>query len=72
MAQQFFRISQLASKPGRPGLLPVSTATLWRWVAAGTFPQPIKLSAGVTAWNAQEVADWSTAQTAARAVEVSK
>lgn len=30
--------------------LPVSPATLWRMVARGDFPKPIKLSERVTCW----------------------
>ena len=36
-------------------LLPVSRSTLWRWVKAGTFPPPVKLSPGVTVWRASDV-----------------
>jgi prophage regulatory protein len=36
-------------------VLPFSSATLWRKVKAGTFPQPVKLSAGVTAWRSSRV-----------------
>ena len=32
------------------GLLPFSSATLWRKVKAGTFPRPVKLADKVTAW----------------------
>jgi predicted DNA-binding transcriptional regulator AlpA len=39
-------------------VLPVSRSTLWRWVNAGTFPAPVKLSAGMTAWRVQDVRDW--------------
>jgi predicted DNA-binding transcriptional regulator AlpA len=39
-------------------LVPISAATLWRMVGAGTFPKTIKFSAGVTAWKREEVAAW--------------
>jgi predicted DNA-binding transcriptional regulator AlpA len=54
----FIRESQLVYNPKRPefpALLPFSAATLWRKVAAGTFPRPIKLSTRVTAWRVAEV-----------------
>jgi prophage regulatory protein len=51
MAKVYFRINQVASTRGRLGRYPVSRATIWRWVAAGHFPKPVKLSAGVTAWD---------------------
>ena len=39
-------------------ILPFSPATLWRKVKAGTFLQPVKLSARITAWNKAEVYEW--------------
>ena len=45
-----------------PGMLPFSPATLWRKVRKGEFPQPIKLSVGVTAWRRAEVEAWIQAQ----------
>ncbi len=41
-----------------PYLLPFSTATLWLMVRAGTFPAPVRLSAGVTAWRVEDVRAW--------------
>ena len=40
------------------GMIPFSASTLWRKVRAKTFPAPVKLSAGVTAWKAEEVREW--------------
>jgi len=54
----FVRESQLVQDPRRspfPAPLPFSAATLWRKVAAGTFPKPIKLSTRVTAWRVSDV-----------------
>ena len=39
-------------------VLPISSATLWRWVSKNTFPKPVKLSPRVTAWRYAEVLDW--------------
>jgi Predicted transcriptional regulator len=39
-------------------IVPVGASTLWRWVNAGTFPKPIKLSDRVTAWRAADVRAW--------------
>lgn len=58
----FVRLSQLASKPDKPGLIGISAATLWRWVGLGVFPKPVKLSAGVTAWRAEDVRAWMAQQ----------
>jgi prophage regulatory protein len=43
-------------------IIPVGASTLWRWVNAGTFPKPVKLSERVTAWNASQVQDWIDAK----------
>lgn len=39
-------------------ILPFSSSTLWRLVRSGKFPQPVKLSPGVTAWKAEDVRAW--------------
>lgn len=38
--------------------VPISKSTLWRQVRARSFPSPVKLSAGVTAWRAEDVRRW--------------
>lgn len=43
-------------------LVPVSKSTLWRRVRAKTFPAPVKLSPGVTAWRVEEVRRWILTQ----------
>ena len=58
MHKRYLRISDLATSPGRAGLLPVTGATIWRWVADGHFPAPVKLSPGVTAWPIEEFEAW--------------
>lgn len=55
MSQQVIRLSELASTPTKPGKLPVSPATVWRWVREGKFPKPFKLGESVTVWNLAEV-----------------
>lgn len=55
MKPQIIRISQLATTPTKPGILPVSPATIWRWVRDGKFPKPIKLGASVTGWAVDEI-----------------
>ena len=46
-----------------PGLVPFSAATLWRKVKSGEFPQPVKLSARVTAWRLEDVHAWMQSRT---------
>lgn len=42
--------------------VPVSKSTLWRRVGAGSFPAPVKLSAQVTVWRAEDVRRWIAEQ----------
>lgn len=62
MSQRVIRLAQLASNKDRPGLLPVSQATIWRWVREGKFPKPFKLAPGTTCWDAGQVEAFITAQ----------
>ena len=55
MSQRVIRISELASTKEKPGILPVSPATVWRWVRESKFPKPFKLGISVTVWDAAEV-----------------
>ncbi len=64
MQSKFIRISELASFPGRNGRparrgrLPVSYATIWRWVKLGEFPKPVRLGLQVTAWRMEDIERW--------------
>lgn len=62
MSQRVIRIAELASTKDKPGKLPVSPTTVWRWVREGRFPKPFKLGASVTVWDAAEVEAFITAQ----------
>lgn len=66
MTRAYLRIKDLASTPDHEGMFPVNACTIWRWVKAGTFPAPIRIGPGVTAWPA-EVVD-AHRQTLARGV----
>ena len=50
-------------RKGRPPLVPVSHATLWRWVREGRFPKPIKLSDRSTVWRSTDVVEWLKSRT---------
>jgi predicted DNA-binding transcriptional regulator AlpA len=39
-------------------VIPFSKSTLWRLVAAGKFPQPYKMSKGITVWRIREIREW--------------
>jgi prophage regulatory protein len=56
--RRWLRIHNLSTDKQHVGLLPVSEATIWRWVKQGKFPMPFKLGANVTVWDAKEVDSW--------------
>ena len=37
---------------------PISPASLWRKVKNGSFPKPVKLSEGITAFRNLDLAEW--------------
>jgi prophage regulatory protein len=49
-ATGYMRQSQLI-----PAIFPISSATLWRKVKAGTFPKPVKLGPRITAWRVEDI-----------------
>lgn len=49
-----------------PYIIPISPATLWRWVKSGRFVSPVKLSERVTAWRCEDVRAWLDAQRATK------
>lgn len=42
--------------------VPISKSTLWRRVQARTFPEPVKLSARITVWRAEDIRCWIAQQ----------
>lgn len=56
----FIRESHLINKKldGYMPPVPFSAPTLWRKVKYGTFPKPVKLSGGVTAWRVSDIRAW--------------
>ena len=58
MSSAWIRMRELSSTPNRPGRLPVSPASIHRWVSEGTFPRPVTLGRGVTAWPLHVVEAW--------------
>ncbi|WP_075111677.1 helix-turn-helix transcriptional regulator [Noviherbaspirillum massiliense] len=49
----FIRLAQLV-----PHIIPIGRSTLWLKVKTGEFPQPVKLSARITAWRVEDVRAW--------------
>jgi prophage regulatory protein len=56
--QRVYRMAKLATTKNNQGLLPVSPASIWRWVKDGTFPAPFKLGLNTTVWDADEIDQW--------------
>lgn len=54
--ESFLRPLQLASALG------VSRSTVWRYIANGHLPAPVKLSGGVTGWWASTLRSWLKGQ----------
>lgn len=42
--------------------VPISKSTLWRRIQARTFPEPVKLSARITVWRAEDIRRWIALQ----------
>jgi prophage regulatory protein len=55
MSSRIIRIADIATTPTKTGILPVSPATIWRWVRDDKFPKPFKLGASVTGWYADDI-----------------
>ena len=57
MQRSVLRANELALR------LAISKSTLWRWCKSkSNFPQPRKISQGVTVWFAEEVQEWLNSQ----------
>ena len=67
MAQRVGRISEVATTKEKKGLVPVSPATVWRWVAEGKFPKPFKLGPNTTVFDLDQVEAFLAQQAAGRA-----
>ena len=55
----FLRIAQIIGNPKAtppiPAIIPVSRSTWWAGVQQGRYPKPVKLSARVTCWRAEDI-----------------
>lgn len=55
----FLRLTQIIGNrradPPIPAIIPVSSATWWRGVKEGRFPQPFKLGEKCTAWKVEDI-----------------
>jgi predicted DNA-binding transcriptional regulator AlpA len=53
--QRVIRLSELASRPGKPGLISASPSSIWRWIRAGKFPAPFRIGERTMVWDIGEV-----------------
>ncbi len=51
-------VKHLLSKRAVLRQIPISNATMWRTIAAGDFPKPVRIAKRRVAWVESEVADW--------------
>lgn len=51
------RASQVYSKPGRPGLLPISQSTFYDWLATGRVPQGKRIGNRTVVWPVDALLD---------------
>jgi predicted DNA-binding transcriptional regulator AlpA len=56
---RWVRSREICSKPGEPGLLPLSRTSLHSLIAKGKFPRGVVLSPGITAWREDVVLSWA-------------
>ena len=67
MLRKVIRAGQLGSRPGRPGIIPASPETIYRWVREGRFPRPFMLAPGTSVWFVDEVEEHMAKRAAERA-----
>lgn len=49
---KFYRIKQLVE------MLNVSKSSIWSWLSAGKFPNPIKIGNNTTVWRSSDIESW--------------
>jgi len=56
----YLRVKQIIGDPqnGEPGLVPVSSATWWKWCSTGKAPPPIKLGPRTTVWRVEDIREF--------------
>jgi prophage regulatory protein len=53
------RLDRIVKTPSNPHpLVDASRSTWWRWVAAGSAPEPIRPTAGSTLWRVGDLRQW--------------
>lgn len=44
--------------PALRRIIPLSRSTIWRKAKDGTFPKPVRISEGISAWKVEDIRDW--------------
>lgn len=57
-SDRLIRIFELCNYRGHKGIVPVSKATLYRWIRENSFPAPLRLGKHSVAWRWADVAAW--------------
>lgn len=59
-------VKQIIKRPEVQTVAGLSRSSLYRLIAAGKFPKPVKLSSRAVGWRADEIAIWIEERTAER------
>lgn len=65
MSKTLYRIKDLASTANKRGVVPYSSASIWRLVKLEQFPKPFKLGEMCTVWDSADIDQWIDQQKAA-------
>ena len=53
------KLDRIVKTPNNPDpLIDTSRSTWWRWVAAGSAPEPVRLTPGTTLWRVGDLRHW--------------
>ena len=53
------KLNRIVKNPSNPHpLVDTSRSTWWRWVAAGSAPEPVRPTAGTTLWRVGDLRQW--------------
>ena len=60
--ETFYRVKNIVGsrQENIPALIPVSKSTWWAGVKSGKFPQPVKISSGITVWRESDLIRFMT------------
>ena len=63
-----YRLHQISSTKKLAGLLPLSKATIYRWVKLGLFPKPFKIGLRASVWEASKIDEYIAAAASGKVV----